>query len=218
MVMPPKKPLILNGVEMDYFDRLIEDVAPIFKLHQIDLDFAGYDELKDLYESCDPDDAHTLWHLAKAFNTWEDYFIECLAVTQKLLLDAETTKKEVQATKSIELDPVKVANGDRLADRSEELVTMRKNRNAFQAVYDLLRNKQKSAQNGYYLCKKAYELKTQRDNRGVETTKKQSGQAQTQRRQDVLQQPVQQVSYQAQPQLGNPIPQPPYHQGGGYHG
>lgn len=207
MVMPPKKPLLFNGVEMDYFDRLIEDVAPIFKLYQVDLDFAGYDELKDLYEACDPTDAHTLWQLAKAFNTWEDYFIECLSVTQKLLLDAETTKKEVQATKSIELDPVKVANGDRLADRSSELVTMRKNRNAFQAVYDLLKNKQKSAQNGYYLCKKAYELQVQQ----------QSFRGDHQRKQPVTKEPVH--IPQTTPQIGQP--QPPVYAippvGGGFH-
>ena len=207
MVMPPKKPLMLNGVEMDYFDRLIEDVAPIFNLYQVDLDFAGYDELKELYEACDPTDAHTLWQLAKAFNTWEDYFIECLSVTQKLLLDAETTKKEVQATKSIELDPVKVANGDRLADRSSELVTMRKNRNAFQAVYDLLKNKQKSAQNGYYLCKKAYELQVQQ----------QAFRGESQRRQPMGKEPSR------LPQATVPIsqPQPPVYAippvGGGFH-
>lgn len=217
MVMPPKKPLVLNGVEMDYFDRLIEDVAPIFNLYQVELDFSGYDELKDLYESCDPDDAHTLWHLAKAFNTWEDYFIECLSVTQKLLLDAETTKKEVQANKSIELDPAKVANGDRLADRSEELVTMRKNRNAFQAVYDLLKNKQKSAQNGYYLCKKAYELRTQMEVFRVDASKKQS------QTQGPVQPPKQQATpamgYQPQPALTGPINGQPYPtQGGGYRG
>lgn len=209
MVMPPKKPLILNGVEMDYFDRLIEDVAPIFKLYNVELDFSGYDELKDLYESCDSDDSHTLWHLAKAFNTWEDYFIECLSVTQKLLLDAETTKKEVQANKSIELDPVKVANGDRLADRSEELVTMRKNRNAFQAVYDLLKNKQKSAQNGYYLCKKAYELRTQMELFRVDATKKQGN------IQPPSNQPVKQMVHQSQPMIAGPSYPT---QGGGYRG
>lgn len=205
MVMPPKKPLLLNGVEMDYFDRLIEDVAPIFKLYQVELDFEGYDELKALYESCDPDDAHTLWHLAKAFNTWEDYFIECLAVTQKLLLDAETTKKEVQAKKSIELDPVKVANGDRLADRSEELVAMRKNRNAFQSMYDFLRNKQKSSQNGYYLCKKAYELRTQMEMFRGEASKKQQGVVQPPSNQH-----VKQVMQQSQPVIQGPVTGLPY--------
>ena len=217
MVMPPKKPLLLDGVEMDYFDRLIEDVAPIFKLYNVELDFAGYDELKDLYESCDPEDSHTLWHLAKAFNTWEDYFIECLSVTQKLLLDAETTKKEVQANKSIELDPVKVANGDRLADRSEELVAMRKNRNAFQSVYDLLKNKQKSAQNGYYLCKKAYELRTQMELYRVDQPKKQS------QNQGMVHPPKQQaqpqITYQVQPGIAGPVAGVPYPtQGGGYRG
>ena len=164
MAMPPINPLQQSEGAKDYFDRLVEDVSETFEREaNLKLDFTGYHELMEAYKKLNPQDPYQAWYLAQAFSQWEDYFVGCLGITQKLLLDSETTKKEQYSRVSIDADKEKVNNGKRIADMSPTIVQVRKNRNAYVAFYEALKNKIKFLQNAHFMAKKTWELGVMRE-------------------------------------------------------
>lgn len=164
MAMPPVNPLQQSEEAKDYFDRLVEDVSPVFeKTANIKLDFTGYHELMESYKKLNPSDPYQAWYLAQAFSQWEDYFVGCLGMTQKFLLDSETTKKETYSRVSLGADKEKVNNGKRIADMTPDVVAVRRNRNAYEAFYEALKNKIKFLQNAHFMAKKTWELAAMRE-------------------------------------------------------
>lgn len=157
MTLPPKTPLMISGVEIDYFDALILEVNPIYKELGYPLNFTGYTDVMEQFCQLSYDDFQLSYELAQALLAWVNYFSDLKNLTQKLLLDAETEKIAEIADASIKADSDKVSNGNRLANKDESVVKARKKRNALMAFHDLLESKTNSLNQAYYFCKSTCE-------------------------------------------------------------
>ena len=163
MSMPPVNPLQQSETAKNYFDRLVEDVRPAFESQGIELNFAGYHQLRELNKSLTPYEGEKAWYIAQGFLEWEDYFVGCLGVTEKLLLDSETSKQEILAEASFRLDPKTVNNGNRLANGDSKVVESRRIRNAYQSFHNQLKSKIKACQTGHFMAKKTWEIAVMRE-------------------------------------------------------
>lgn len=157
MPMPPKTPVNIQGTPMDYFDALILEVKPIYEGADLPLDFSGYEETIHTFTSLSHDDFETSYTLAEELFAWSDYINNLKSLTKKLLLDAETDKISEIATASVKADSEKVANGERLANKDENVISIRKKRNALEAFYDLLEAKSNLLNQAFYFCKSTCE-------------------------------------------------------------
>lgn len=153
MTKPPVSPLIINGKSMDYFDNLVDMVSPIFKEFGVTLNFEGYKQTIATYSALKEDDFKLAWKLSRDLNMWSEYFSDLSNMVQKLLLDSETDKIEQIAVSSVQADPNKVANGDRLANKDMRVVNIRKKRNSFKAFNSELEAKVRFLERAYYHCK-----------------------------------------------------------------
>lgn len=153
MAKPPVSPLNINGKPMDYFDNLVEMVSPVFVELGVHLNFNGYKETIATYGNLKDDDAKLAWKLSRDLNMWSEYFADLSNMVQKLLLDSETDKIEQIAVSSVQSDPNKVANGDRLANKDMRVVNIRKKRNSFKAFNAELEAKVRFLERAYYHCK-----------------------------------------------------------------
>lgn len=163
MAQPPKFSPQLKTNQDTYLNQLIEQVQPAFQAYGVELDFEGYDELLASYAKLNLSDANAAWELARDFNLWTNYLLECLGLTQKLLLDSETTKKEIMASVSIKQDGRNVSNGERLANMSDKVVLARRNRNAYKAFHDLLKSKLEILKQSHYFCKSTWEYNNEKE-------------------------------------------------------
>ncbi len=154
MSLPPLSPMRnTDGKPISYFEKLMRYALDYLKEDGIKLTFEGYtDTIKD-YASLQEDEIDKAWRLAKELNAWTEYFSSISNLIQKLYLDSETSKKEVQATVSLNADSVKVANGDRLSNKDPNVVMARRKRNALKAVHDELEAKISFLERAYYHCK-----------------------------------------------------------------
>lgn len=132
---PPKLPI---ENKENYFNKLIEEVKNYFPF---ELNFSGFNETVEEYENLDSTDYKKSWELSRDLNVWGEYFSELKSVTEKLYLDAETDKKKIFAEASINKDVTKVANGDRLANKDDSVIKIRKKRNALKAFSLALESK-----------------------------------------------------------------------------
>jgi len=158
MAMPPTTPIKVGEKQLTYFQFLALNVKDYLYEYGIILDFSGLQDTLKKYENMEEDNLEYIWELLKELNAWTDYFSSLANLVQKIYLDSETEKLEIQAIVSIREDPKKVANGDRLANKDAEVVKIRKKRNALKAFYDELVNKVEFLNRAYYHCKITYEI------------------------------------------------------------
>lgn len=157
MAIPPISPLKIEGVNINYFDKLLEIAGEYLKEDGIILNFEGYNETLNDYMNLKENDVEKAWILTKELNSWSEYFSSIANLIQKMYLDSETDKIEIQAIASIEADATKVANGERLSNKDAKVVKARKKRNALKALYDELESKIKFLERAYYHCKSTCE-------------------------------------------------------------
>lgn len=164
MARPPLNPIMLKDkdkeIETDYFGFLARTVKPIVKKYDMTLNFAGWQDTKLDYANLKDGDVKLAWKVMEEMNLWADYFSSCTNTIQKLFLDSETEKIEIQAIASNEADNVKVANGERLANKDHRVVTARKDRNGLKALYEDLQAKVKFCERCHYQAKSMYDVYT----------------------------------------------------------
>lgn len=167
MPMPPKTPVNIQGVPMDYFDAIILQVKDIYEEANLPLNFEGYEETISSFTKLEHNNFELSYQLAEELFAWNDYFNNLKSLTKKLLLDAETDKISEIANASIKADAEKVANGERLANKDSNVINARKKRNALEAFYDLLESKSILLNQAFYFCKSTcdWEKRTNPNNR-----------------------------------------------------
>lgn len=157
MAMPPMSPIRRGVAQLNYFDLLVEQVTPFFKENGIELDFSGYRELERIFGSLKMEDAESSWELARRANAWSEYFSDLKNLTKKYLADTEAEKLKIFAIASTTADVEKVANGNRLADKDENVVAIRRIRNGLEAFYEALEAKVEYLERMHYFCKSTCE-------------------------------------------------------------
>lgn len=166
MARPPLNPIRLKEkdsdkeIEMDYFAFLARKVNPIVQKYDMNLNFAGWQDTKLDYANLKDADVKMAWKVMEEMNLWADYFSSCSNTIQKLFLDSETEKIEIQAIASNEADNVKVANGERLANKDKRVVTARMDRNGLKALHEDLQAKVKFCERCHYQAKSMYDVYT----------------------------------------------------------
>lgn len=161
MAKPPISPVKLNKEELSYFDVLVKEVQPYFDDINIRLSFDGYKDTVKRYRDLKQNNMNEAWEIAKEFNMWSEYFSEVCSLTQKLFLDAETEKIEKIAIISTNRDNKNVSNGERLANKDEVVISVRRKRNCLQAFFNELELKIAYLERAYYHCKSTVELNNQ---------------------------------------------------------
>lgn len=161
MAKPPLNPILTqDGKETNYFEMLARWASEYLKKDGIQLNFKGYKETLLEYANVNEDQLEQLWKLAKELNTWAEYFSSIANLIQKMYLDAETEKNEVKSSASVRADEKKVANGDRLSNKDEAVVSARKKRNTLKSFFEELEAKVKFLERAHYHCKATYDAKT----------------------------------------------------------
>lgn len=150
MAQPPEFPIMGNK---DYFDIVLEQTKPFFVDTGITLDFSNYKETMREYSNLDSCDYEQLWKLGKELSVWGEYISNILAITEKFYLDAETEEKTAFAIASTKEDGIKVANGDRLANKSTEVIQARRNKNILKSFMSALENKKDFVYKAHHYCK-----------------------------------------------------------------
>lgn len=153
MPNPPKFPLKQNNQPISYFMYLVNTVSSIFEADGIQLNFDGYEETVENYRNLKYNDFNRSWELAQELNAWSEYMASIRSNTRKMLQDAETDKMSTIATASTIADSAKVANGDRLANKDENVIGIRRKRNAIEAFCDELDAKINFLERAHYFCK-----------------------------------------------------------------
>lgn len=163
MARPPLTPIAFtseNGknAEIDYFEYLARLINPVVKRYDLQLNFKGWNDTKLNYSNLKDGNYTLAWKVMEEMNLWADYFSSCANTIQKLFLDSETSKIEIQAIASTEADGVKVANGDRLANKDKRVVNARKDRNGLKAMFEDLQAKVKFCERCHYQAKSMYDI------------------------------------------------------------
>jgi len=153
MPNPPKFPLKQNNQDITYFVFLINSVVGVFRENGIELNFDGYEQTIENYRNLKHDDFNGAWALAQELNAWTEYIASIRSNARKMLQDSETEKMSTIATASILADNAKVANGDRLANKDEAVIAIRRKRNAIEAFCDELDAKIAFLERAHYFCK-----------------------------------------------------------------
>ena len=157
LARPPINPMVQNGKGISYFEKLIEITSPFLKEDGIHLNFTGYKETVEEYISLQENDIDRAWKLTKELNAWSEYFSEIANLIQKMYLDAETDKLEVQSLTSMKYSEKNVSAGDRFANTTKEVIDSRKKRNALKTLHEELVSKIEFLKRGYYHCKSTCE-------------------------------------------------------------
>lgn len=154
MALPPLNPIKdADGKQISYFEKLIKYSVEYLRPYGIVPNFKGYTATILEYANLKEEETDKAWKLAKELNAWSEYFSSIANLIQKLYLDSDTDKLEIQAIASYEADANKVANGDRLSNKDKKVVEARKRRNTLKALYDELDAKVKFLERAYYHCK-----------------------------------------------------------------
>lgn len=153
MPNPPKFPLKQNNQSITYFMLLVNTVSDIFEAEGIHLNFEGYEDTVENYRNLKYNDFNRSWELAQELNAWSEYIASIRSNTRKMLQDAETDKMSTIATASVLADGAKVANGDRLANKDENVIAIRRKRNAIEAFCEELDAKIAFLERAHYFCK-----------------------------------------------------------------
>lgn len=167
MAKPPISPIKIGAENLNYFDVLVKEVQPYFDDINIKLSFDGYKDTMIRYSELKQEDVNEAWDIAKEFNMWSEYFAELCSLTQKLFLDSETEKIEKIAIISTNRDNKNVSNGERLANKDETVIQVRKKRNCLQSFYNELELKITYLERAYYHCKATVEWNSQSINKKI---------------------------------------------------
>lgn len=151
MAMPPHQ-------TKDPFDLFVQELAPTYEEFGVILDFTRCNELMDIYRGLTPFDGERSEYLTHNFISCQDTLIGYLAIAQKLMLDAQTTEREVEAEISVKEDVRSVANGERLANKHERVVAARRDSNLLISFHEGLRMKLDNLKQAHYACKQAWEI------------------------------------------------------------
>lgn len=148
------------GAQVDYFEYLLLVTRQQLKSNNSSLILKadGLRALLSSYASLQRNDFEKAWELAKDFNLWADYFSGMANTIQKEFLDSNTKKIKVQSEASFDADSTKVANGDRLSNKDDRVVSARINRNTFKSFYDGLLKTVEFLERAHYHCKSTYEM------------------------------------------------------------
>lgn len=164
MAKPPVQPLIINGRPLSYFQHLASLAKDYLQVDGVSLNFTGYNETIVDYANLQESDLPNAWKLTKELNAWSEYFSGLANLIQKMYLDSETDKIEVIAISSLEADSVKVANGERLANKDLRVVNARKKRNTLKSFHDELESKIKFLERAHYHCKSTCDWANKQNN------------------------------------------------------
>ncbi|AMN30928.1 hypothetical protein BFS06_12005 [Clostridium perfringens] len=167
MCKPPKKPLTIEGKSKSYFEYLAELVSPYLKEYNVILSFKGYSETLNGYSNISSKSDKELCELANDLNAWTEYMTDLSSLIQKILLDSETEKIQTIAIASINADAKKVSAGDRIANKENSVVAVRKKRNTLKAFYTAIEEKANFLERAYHHCKQIYDcnIKLKLENR-----------------------------------------------------
>lgn len=143
------KPPIL---EKNYFDILVEEVSLYYKELGQTLDFSGFKDTLAKYGNLDDSNFDKCWEVGKELNMWSEYLSNIYSYNEKLLLDSTTEKNKEFAIASLRTDGP-VAKGDRSANKDENVVKARKNRNLLQSFSTALEKKIEFCNTAYHHCK-----------------------------------------------------------------
>lgn len=141
MALPPKLPI---GGTQDYFNFLKDKVAEDFGKQningkQFELNFEGLNELLDLYNKIDFDNLELCVRFSRSFNLWAMYICSIRSITKKFWLDSSTLRIAKTAIASKKADEKSVANGDRCANKDENVIKARYTENSFESFYNALK-------------------------------------------------------------------------------
>ena len=154
--MLPPKPLNY-GSNISYFEFLLNEASPILNDFHFQIDITGYSHTIDKLNKLTLDDYSTAWELSQELNSWSDYLSDILSNCRCILRNLETDKMAKVATASANADSNKVANGDRLANKDDSVISIRKKRNCIESLCELLDSKIQFLERSHYLCKKTFE-------------------------------------------------------------
>lgn len=154
MAMPP---IFKNENNQSYFDTLLENAKPILDENNITVDISGYKETMNSLAALKLSDYNAAWQLSLELNAWSDYLSDIRSNCKRILNNLEAEKMSIIATASLVADKVKVSNGDRLANKDEKVVEIRKKRNTMESLCELLDSKIAYMERAHYLCKKTFE-------------------------------------------------------------
>lgn len=154
MAMPP----VLRDKNKSYLKILLSSAEEILKENGLIIDLTGFDETIQKLYTLKMSDIPSAWELSMELNAWSDYLGDIRSNCKKILSDLEAEKMSTIATASLTADKGKVANGDRLANKDEKVVQIRKKRNTMQSLCDLLDSKVIYLERAHYMCKKTFEI------------------------------------------------------------
>lgn len=155
MAMPP---IFKNENNQSYFDALLESAKPILVENKLIVDVNGYKETINSLANLKLTDYNAAWTLSLELNAWSDYLSDIRSNCKRILNNLEAEKMSTIATASLSADKVKVSNGDRLANKDEKVVEIRKKRNTMESLCELLDSKIAYMERAHYLCKKTFEI------------------------------------------------------------
>ena len=140
MSLPPKMPL---GGTQNYFDFLKEKVSIDFEQQsspdkKIVLNFEGLNQLLEMYNDINFEDAALCVNFSKAFNLWAMYVGSIKSITKKFWQDSKAIRIEQTAIASKNADEKSVANGDRCANKDQAVINARYRENSFESFYGSL--------------------------------------------------------------------------------
>lgn len=154
-MLPPKN---LNyGCKKSYFEFLLDEASPILIDYKFQIDITGYAQTVEKLNKLTLHDYASSWELSLELNSWSDYLSDILSNCRCILRNLETEKMAKVATASANADSNKVANGDRLANKDEAVISIRKKRNCIESLCELLDSKIQFLERSHYLCKKTFE-------------------------------------------------------------
>lgn len=149
MAMPPRN---------SYFEWLLNKNKEILAEYGVSVEIKDFNNTIEKLKKLNQDDARAAWELSQELNAWSDYLSDIRSICKKILADLEAEKMAAIATASYAADDKKVANGDRLANKDENVVQARKKRNNIEALCMLLEAKVSFTERAHYACKKTFEM------------------------------------------------------------
>lgn len=156
MALPPKSPI---NKTQGYFDFLKDKTSNNFakfsldKEHAFILNLNGLDNLLDEYNNINFENVALCLDFSKAFNLWATY-VGCMkSLTKKFWLDTKSMRISQTAVASKKADEKSVANGNRFANKDENVVNARYTENDFESFYGMLENLEE------FLIRCHYEIK-----------------------------------------------------------
>lgn len=151
MSLPPKQPM--ENSQLYYFDTLVNLIKKEYSEKGIKLNFRGLESLLSGYEQLDYEDILVAMKFSQAFNLWSGYIATIKGLNNKLFLDSGSFRIYTTAEASIRLSPKNVANGNRFANREQNVFNSKISTNSYDSFNSLL------TELGDFLIRCHYEIK-----------------------------------------------------------